>query len=373
MKIGFVRLSSTVELNLSSASVNTLGTELRVGLLKALVDAGHTVTIYSGIKNADLALIKNRGFTQNWYNKLKYEPMKYPKDEDILLIEQGTDNVRFAYFDGEKEISFIKRTFDCISNYSGNIIYYQHGCLPFPFETKDASVETVLNLRNLNKRSELWKDKFWTIWHHFTNFNEYLPLSSYEPFVDKLNFKYTMLPYSDIEPWYNINPKPQYDSLFIGAQWDSRSVKQGFERTEEVRKLYDIKGLNNAIMGKWEDKGMKDFKHVKFLGITGKHGDAYRYWNDSYTCIYTTSKYIKKAGLLPTRLTMANRGGSILLLDTTCDCAKILSDDWVVTTQEDVKNKINLIKGMSVAERDSIRKKQLYRFPKWDKVIGEII
>ena len=372
MKIGFLRLSSPVELELSTASPNTLGTELRVGFLKSWVDAGHEVTIYSGIKKADLKSTQTHSLFDTdknlWTKKIKYEPLKYP-DCDILVIEQGTDNVRYAYHNGKEEISYIRRTFECLNNYSGKVVYYQHGCLPFPFRTEDASVDTINNLRNLNKRNDLWSNKEWTIWHHFSNIDEYLKITpNYEPFLSKLNFKFTMLPYSDIEPWFSINPKPKWDSLFIGSQWDSRSTKQGFRRYEEIANLYDMRDLKSAIIGKWDDKGMSHFKHTKFLGMKGKHGDAYRFWNDAYTCIYTTSKFIKKAGLIPTRLTMCNRGGAILLMDTAVDCQRLLPDEFAVTYKKDVLNNLKIIKQLSPEERDQIRRRQLKRFPKWDEI-----
>jgi len=371
MKIAFIRLSAAVELNLSSASINTLGTELRVGLFESLIRQGHTVKVYSGIRSADQKLTKTKSLfdTSSWINKVQYEPLAFPKDEDILLIEQGTDNVRYSYHDGEKETSYIKRTFDCISNWSGPVIYYQHGCLPFPFRTKDASVETILNLRNLNKRSQLFKDKTWTIWHHFTNWDYYLSLKDnpYQPFKDQLSFKFTMLPYSDIEPWYTVKANPKWDSLFIGSQWDSRSTKQGFNREKQIQNLYDKSQLNTAIIGKWNEKDISKFNHTKYLGMLGYHGDAYKYWNDSYTCLYTTSPTIGKAGLLPTRLTMPCRSGSVVLYEDTLDCAKLFPKDWHINSSN-VVDKVSSIKSLSPEERDKLRQLQLSKFPKWDEI-----
>lgn len=375
IRIAFIRLSSSVELNLSTASTNTLGTELRVGLFKSLLDHGHTIKVYSGIRKQDYKLTKSTSLfpdpSTDWTKKIEYEPLETPREEDLLIIEQGTDNVRFSYNNGKEDISYIKRTFDCINDWEGDLIYYQHGALPFPFRTKDASVDTINNLRNLNKRTELFKNKHWTIWHHFTNWDHYLSLKDnpYQPFLDKLNFHFTLVPYSNIEPYFQVRQNPEWDSLFVGSQWDSRSTKQGFERAKEVQDLYDVPGLNNVIIGKWEHKATKKFKHLQYLGQRGSHGDAYRFWNNAYTCIYTTSPVIKQCGLLPTRLTMANRGGAIVLADDTLHCAPTFtSPEYYVHNKTDVKQKINWIKAMSPAERDEHRELQLGKFPNWKDI-----
>ena len=53
MKNGFLRLGLPIELDLFRASVKTLGTEIRVGLLRTWLDIGFRVTIYPGIKKKD--------------------------------------------------------------------------------------------------------------------------------------------------------------------------------------------------------------------------------------------------------------------------------------------------------------------------------
>ncbi|GAG14128.1 unnamed protein product, partial [marine sediment metagenome] len=150
MKIGFARLGLKIELEVANGSIRTLGTEIREGLLKDLISAGHEVYILSEVKKSeeDKMKMKKDWFTntENWLNKLKYYPEEFP-DVDFLILECGTTN---TLYEG-KYGNFIERSLALIQNYN-DIIYYQHGHMPLPLNQlfRERSQEDLDKLSDKN-------------------------------------------------------------------------------------------------------------------------------------------------------------------------------------------------------------------------------
>lgn len=335
-----------IEINLNMASRNTLGTEIRSGLFKNWLDKGYEITLYSPVKRKDL----------RWLGKIKYELMLRPKDEDVLFIEMGVSNVLYKYKLGGLagfEKSYITRMLDCIESFKGKVVYYQHGCLNFPF-------------KEYSKKIDLYKDKEWEVVHHFTN-NELFKETFYKDVDVKCVFK--PLGYSDKDPYFKIKEKPKHDSLFIGSEWDSASKNPSRRRFNEIRNFYDTIFYEGVVIGKWQPNTVKKFEHLTFLGHIGTHGDAYTYWNDSWSCIWTTSPLVKKLGLIPTRPIMALRSGCLLLADKELNKVEEYVDSkYLISTPEEAHKILEEHKKKSLKDREQIRSEQLKKFPKWGEV-----
>jgi len=362
MKIGFLRLGLPIELDLDTASVNTLGTEIRKALLLSWLKKGFDVTVYTPFKEKDFVWVRK----QEQFKNLNYEPLLLPKDEGVLFIEMGVSNTTYTYSIGKFEKSYVERCFECIAAFEGLVVYYQHGVIPFPVEKRETKSENPLNLANLHKRYDLFKNKQWLILHHFINEEGFKKEYSQYNNVNA-KFKFIPLCYGDSDPWFEVKPNPPFDVLFIGSQWDSASKSAGQERFEEIAKFYDTSLYRGYVVGKWEQEVVKKFKYCKYLGQLGKHGDAYRLWNNSYACVWTTSSKVKKLGLIPTRPLMVMRSGAVCLADSTIfGVEKFIDKKFIVSTSEEVKRVLDELKSMSIEERDKLRREQLSKFPKWD-------
>lgn len=349
MNIGYIRMGLPIELNLSMGSANTLGTEIRAGMLNYWKDK-HNITFYTPIKKKDMQFI----------GRNKYKLLGFPKNEDVLFIEMGVTNELYRYNAMNKNKSYIKRMLECIDNFEGKCIYYQHGCLKFPFEY-------------YNKKIDLFKNKEWEILHHFTN--EKLFKDKFYPKIKNVRFRFMPICYSDIDPRFKIKESPRYDSMFIGSAWDSASKSTGFIRFNEIKKFYDTNLFKSALIGKWEKEYLSKFRYLTYLGHVGTHSDAYTYWNDSLTCVWTTSPEVKRFGLLPTRPIMCIRAGCLLVADKEInDINKYVDEKYIVSDAKDVSKLITEHKKLSLEEREIIREKQLSKFPKWGEhsIIGGI-
>jgi len=375
MKIAFIRFGLPCELNLDTASINMLGTEIRQGLFKSWIeDLGYELTIYSGIPKKDVPLMRSSLIDSNkfrWAKKVKYNLKQTPTKEDVLFIEMGVPNTLYSYEHDNKEISYVKRTLECINDFQGKVIYYQHGILPFPFELvgQEPTSKNELNLKVMFSKVDIFKDKSWTILHHFQNQQEWLKdeySKLQQDIFSKLYFKFIPLCYSNIDPFYDPNSNPEWDCVFIGAQWDSASTSKGQDRTDEIKAFYDTELYRTALIGKWD---FKKWKHLKYLGHLGFHGDAYKYWNNSFSCVWTTSQKVKRWGLIPTRPIMVIRAGSLCLADKNLyGVENVIGDSYIVSNVEEVKQKLDIYKALNLGERKLIQQAQLEKFKQWKEL-----
>jgi len=361
MKIAFLRLGLPIELDLFSASPFILGTEIRLGLFRDWVKMGYDLTLYSPLKNKDYQFLINPPEKEKWLENVKYNILNLPKKEDVLFIEMGVSNFMFSYNFAGKQIRYMDRIIDCIANFEGKIIYYQHGILPIPLRTIQGQAQKW-------HKVDIFKNREWIILHHYMNEEKAKSeLSEYKNLPVK--FQFIPLGYSDEDPWFEINPAPKWDLIFIGTQWDSASKTKGQTRTEEIKKFYDSPKLLSAIFGKWEEKEIKKFENIKFFGPSQYHGQAYEIWNKAWGCVWTTSSKIRGWGLIPTRPIMVLRAGGLLLADKTiANINQVVDEKFLTSDVEEVIMKLEAHKKLTVSEREEIRQGQLKKFPTWTQI-----
>jgi hypothetical protein len=366
--VGFIRWGMPTELDLSRASVNMLGTELRVGILKALLNKGNRVTIYTGMNkyNKDLIKTKNLFEANYWTNNINYNPLGLPNDEDALFIEMGQSNTLYDYEENGKVINYMRRTYELIDSFEGKVIYYQHGLIPFRFKkAKVSKSDSDKNLTNMLNGKDLFKNKNSVILHHCLNEEAMKKFfKGYEKLP--LTYKYIPLGYSIEDPFFLVKEKPEYDAMFIGSDKTSASAHLGLFRYEEAEKFYSTQKYRSAIIGKWNE--WSKTPELTYLGQKGKHGDAYKFYNNAYLSINIQTKAVEEIGLVPSRLVIAIRGGSVSLATDEKYGEVLGGNDFIVKNSDEVKELLARVKEMSIEEREKLRRLQLGRFPKWEEI-----
>ena len=375
MKIGYLRMGLPVEIDVMKGSTSSLGTEIRDGLLHDWTKLGHEITIYTTTRNFEpkkkhrMSLFDDEPVQQtpSWMEKLKVDDQTLNIDSDVLWVECGQPNTIFG--------DHVRRCFDVISKFRGTVIYHQHSDFSFPFgdiwETTDSSHEK--NLRVMLKKYDILTDKKWKVLSPSTNQEVFKTMSNgradYKDLETKgiVEFGYIPPAHSDVEPYFPLKQDPLYDALWIGGQNTSNRNKTGKKdsRYELVKKYYGTPLYKTAIIGEWETQ----IPNTKMLGVQGKHGDAYKYWNDSLVCINCASEKNNKMGIIPSRFTMAIRGGSIMLSDTNFHgIDRYLDKKYIVSSAESCHRIIDELKSLSLEEREKIRQEQLMKFPKWESL-----
>jgi len=375
MKIGYLRMGLPVEIGVMNGSTSALGTEIRDGLLHDWLKLGHEVNIYTHVRNFKQNIKKQKSLfddiepenTLAWADKLKLDDTTTDIDADVMWVECGQPNTIFG--------DHVRRAFDVISHFKGTVIYHQHSDFSFPFGDIWATTDSTSdkNLRVMLKKYDILKDKKWKVLSPATNQEALKTMSNgradYKDLESKGIVEFGFIPpaYSDVEPFFSMKKEPQYDALWIGGQNTSNrgSGSKKDSRYELVKKYYGSGLYKTAVMGAWETP----IPNVEMLGVQGKHGDAYKYWNDSLVCINCASEKNGNMGIIPSRFTMAIRGGSIMLTDKTFSgIEKYVDKKYIVSSAESCKSLISELKTLSVEEREKLRKEQLAKFPKWSEL-----
>jgi len=345
MKIGYARLGFPIEVNIDTGSISTLGTEIRAGLLHDWVKLGYEVTLLSEVKALDKSLITTSGLMgKSWFNNLHIEETGFPKI-DVLFIECGSKNLMYS----GKYGSYVERVNALVKAYECKIIYYQHGHLPY------------FDLKKFNKNI--------TILHHFSNEDKFKEEFKAYEFGNTIKSKYIPLGYSESDKYIKPKAKPNMDLLWIGGENDSNK-NQGTKRNTRkglIKKYFENAPYKATVIGKWSDETIMELKKcVDFLGAKGKHGDAYSYFNDSLTTLWSGSISTKETGLIPTRPIMALRSGSVVLSEKDMyEIDKLIPEKYLVNSKEDVEKIIKELKVLSVEEREKICEEILSNFSKW--------
>jgi hypothetical protein len=380
-------------------SITSLGTEIRMGLIHDWLKIGHEVTVYSSTPKTfkekycvkpkiSQSLFdfddehKKEENTSMWWDKIKLEPKTTDIDADVLWIECG------QY---QAIIADVQRIFQVLDKFSGRVIHHQHSNFSFPFGSSFATTterqHSELNLTRFAHKYDVWTNKRHKVLSPTTNLNAFIAMSkdrgNYQEYFDKKMVEFGTIPpaYSDIEPFFPMKQNPTYDSLFIGGINHGSSGSGGSKnsRYEIIKKYYGSGLYKTGIIGNWSEKikakdGTESIKehiipNTEMKGKMGTHGQAYEYWNDSLTCINVSSEKNDTIGIVPSRFTMAMRGGSIVLTDDKfIGIDKFIDKKYIVNSTEQCKVLIDEIKSLYVEEREKVRQAQLAKFPKWESL-----
>lgn len=352
MKIAYCRFNQPTDLDYALGSVSSLGTELRVGIMEAMVELGHDVTVVSYVPAKQHHVFSGKSvgdFDNSWMTALKYNLDADIQDYDLLFVETAAGNSMYSFTKDGQEKSFVGHFADVLRRSQGvPILVYQHGPknLSFPFSRlscllegiDEAYLETLSpnNYRNLFRDIDIWNGYQYTVWHHAPDKSKFLEVfSNYygRPEVKISKFVSSPMAYS---PRYDKLYKPRkyenvdYDLVFVGATstpW----------RIERVKRFYDSKWYDSRVVGKgWDEV---DFQHgVDTPGRVGFHGDAQKLYLDGQACVLIAGDDLSRCGLATTRHIQTIRGGTFTMIDDAIYNPKHFmgTDEFVVEDDNDV-------------------------------------
>ena len=336
MRIGFMRLSMNLELDYSQSSGKILGTELRLGVLEALLQLGHRIVILNELKPVSQAILK--GPKDYWdysiFSKIKYSPIKIPKNLDLLFIECSSANVLF----GGKTLARVK---EVLCNYSGKVVYYQHSdalcSLPLGamYDGEGTNFEPTENISYKNYFKGMnFKDKKWILLTHAIPelISNRIPNNRYRYslFDKRIPLKLGYSSNFDRPKSYSPIRERPFRLIYIGHEKSSVRLKR-------MKELYGEDKCRKVLFGNWEN--VPD--NYTFGGFIAPQGNIYKrsyYSKLSKASIVIGDSFHTDTGMIPSRLMQSIRSECLTLIDGNFINASetMLDDQWVVNNHQEV-------------------------------------
>lgn len=334
MKIGFCRYSQACDIDFYNASAKLLGTELRVGILEALVKLGHEVIILSHVPKSQQWLFDGEHpiYEYDWLKKVHYMPEGIPDKLDLFIVENSTTN---AFYGGENLTRFaelLKGLHDT------HCVVYQHAdvtdAVAVPLSriynaVADPNLADV-NLKNIFGGTEL-NGNTWTIWSHADNHEAVLGAKGNNVSYGKWTEKHVHFPLGYSEnfdrPLAQIPESEMVDLIYIGGE------KSGLR----TKYLEELGGTDNCckriLFGNWKNPP----KGWYYGGPIEGHGRAYAFLPLGKATISVSDKWIYESGQLTTRLTMAIRAGIMSFADARWrNLDRILGPAAIISNHEQI-------------------------------------
>jgi len=340
MKIGYARYSQSFHLDFLKASAKMLGTELRLGILEALLDLGHQVYILSQIPRNHLHILDGSGEIYNYskFKNIKYSPEEIP-NLDLLIIEASTTNIKFG---GEA----ILRIKDILSKYSGMVAFYHHSdkISGFPlgaiYNGEATGFKLPKGVKEPNYKTLFrdvdFKDKEWILWTHADPQNLISRMSGdrfrYDLFDKSFSFLLGYSPIFDTPKRIRQFSKRQYDLVYIGRQ------KTPY-RTRRLIELYGDDKCKRLLYGFWQDPPIE----FEYKGFISGHGNMYDLYGDSVASIVTGDSFFLETGLMTTRVIQSIRAGCITFIDKEfLNAEQYVDKEFIINCHEDTHSVIGL-------------------------------
>ncbi|RLG73568.1 MAG: hypothetical protein DRO14_06555 [Thermoprotei archaeon] len=305
----------------------------------------------------------------------------------MLLIECGPTNTRFSFKENNVEMPFIRRTFLALKDYEGDVVYYQHDiALPFPFGEclREVKESYVMGLSKINLTRMTWElgreklffgNKRWIILHNTLNEEFFIKYCStkrykYEHFIREglMKTRYItqlLVSHCDIEEMgMEPNSNPKYDLMYVGKEKDKF-------RTQLILQYYDSPKIRSCIIGKWKSK---PWRYIEYLGVRGKQGETIRFYNSALATVFVPTEYMKKGGILTSRITQALLGGCVVFIHRDIYGIEKLVDPRIqnvcIVTPSEFEDKLEVLKSVDLETRKFIveleRKYLLKRYCDFD-------
>lgn len=310
MKIGFARYSQDCDIDFYNASAKLLGTELRVGLLEALVQLGHDVTVLSIVPKKQQWLFKapdlHPVYDYSWMSKVEYSPVDIPDDLDIFIVENSTTN---AFYGGDNLLRFAELVKGI---HNTHCVVYQHAdvtdAVAVPLSriynaVKDPNLADI-NLKNVFGGTEMNGNK-WTIWSHASDEEAVMGAKgnnvSYHRWADRhVSFPLGYSANFD-RPLAKFDTEDMVDIVYIGGE----------KSTYRNERLDVLAGngpcCKRVLFGNWKNPPEGWF----YGGTIEGHGRAYSFLPMGKAGIGVSDKWPYASGQLTSRLSMAIRAGQI--------------------------------------------------------------
>jgi len=305
MKIGWCRLTMTIELDFETARVGYC--EMRVGWIKALLKLGHTVKVLSTFsKDTEKAWKASK--EDDWLHKVEYGPSDNASDCDLLIVECSATN--FMYGDKTTKQSCMRRTANIIDSYRGLVIIEQSDPdLAFPFWKMAHSKKDWENNNNpyrldVARGRDDMEDYGWATHEEIYDGKEYLILVKsrdidkvldvmdgtrygYKRIIDSgEDVKVVFAPQAydpEFSNQHTFNENPEYDLIYAGYPRNREKLFRQY--------MFENPFLKKAVIGPWNKKKNKElrlelpFDYVQNVGCV-PWKDVAPFINSSKTALY---------------------------------------------------------------------------------------
>ena len=371
MRIAFCRYNLNVDLDFSIASVGSRNSDERLGILEALIEMGHNVTIVSWvpIKHRHALKGESKGnYDNSWMTSMKWDIWADMQQFDLFLVETATTTTNF-YFRHEGEvIYYINHFAELLLEAKGlPVLIYHHGNrgLSFPFvrlskPQMDVKLESLdpLNYHNIFRDIDIWNNDF-TIWHKAHTSMSFLKEYSIQYYrsdmdLDKVKFVRTPIGYSSRydKEHPTIDPtKTEFDLCYVGR--NDRGTQASGGRPARIHKFYDSELYSSLLVGKgWELEGYAgnnkklmlrygsfSWKHsITTPGKTRNHGDVFDHYRRAKASIQILPHAMAYSGMATSRHQQAIMAGAVCFVaeDIVGGSDWVGDEDFVVSDAEDV-------------------------------------
>lgn len=354
MRIAFARFNQNTDLDYAVASVASRNTEERVGVLEALVEHGHEVTIVSFIAEKHRHALKGESegpFDNSWMTALRWTMKPNMQRYDLLIVETAAGNSMYQYHYKGESVSYIQHFADILRRTQGGppilIFHVGMGGLAFPFarlsclfdEQDEAYNATLspLNYRNIFKDLDIWDGFEWTLWSKA--YSSQLFVEAFKNFYGRKELKLsryvnTPIGYSErydfcLPP--RIPEESEYDLVYVGRAdnpW----------RKERIHHFYDSEEYNALLVGKGWDKESWRNGNIDAPGQSKYHGDVQDHYRRGLACILCLDPELAQSGMCTTRHIQSIRSGCVTMVDKYIRGGEewVGGEDFQVSSQDDV-------------------------------------
>lgn len=409
MRLGWIKVTLSMELDYRASTTNT-GCDDRAGFMKAFHEQGHEQTIYTGIKPHDEVLFSNKKEELKqrpwmyWVKNIKYKPTKFPKKEDVLIVECGADTTNFGCKYTKK--SGIRRFAELVDSFEGPV-FYLHRDPTQPFQFKQFVFKKYPWGHKMNGYSnpidgETKGYKNWAMYSQWGTFEELFfnkkaivvaPVTKPELLPELFNIGKGYngrTGYGDLQEFINYEKcSPAYDpDLFKYRKFKTRASQHlnkqkvlytGGDRSRRASFRRLCSGVKQGVLvtGDWKDEKFNNsLDNVTMTGWLKSRKEVQELINRSLCTIQVTTTKGQQLGWVTAKTFEAVYGRSFLLMDKEIDQGNRFTagDYFLVQNAADVTRKVKELSQLSLKERRDFHDAQIENISKytWSRVAEEM-
>jgi hypothetical protein len=382
-----MRSNQPTELDYEIASVNSLGTDIRLGVLEGLVEAGHEVTITSFIPEKHMHALRGGSlgnFDNKWMTALNYDLNPDMDKFDYLFIEPAATNSMYSFKRDGVVVPFFTQLMDILKKSQGvPIVIIQHGpnnlefplgrmqTLPEKYDQKYLDSVSPNNMHNLFKGFD-YRDYKWVLWT-FAASTQHIIKNSSNYKIPDLKFYRTVNTRLGYSPRYDKRfdvrriSAAEYDLVFVGKVGTTY-------RGERVQKFYDTDEYTSLIVGKdWDTLMWKYRDNITIPGADKYHGNVQSHYEKGLACIVCVSKDLAASGTEVTRVPQVIQSGCLAMCDSAIVGAeRMVGEQFIVKSTEDV---CRILDEWTIKQRklDEVVEYQRSLLPTWQSLMDEVL
>jgi hypothetical protein len=401
MKIGYLKFSMNMEIDFTKGKIGNI--EGRATLFKAIIDAGHNLTLYSQVTMHEEKILldpntnydNEYGVDNSWFDSINYEPDQLINaNTDLLIIENGPDNLlfktRFPKFDdpeGENQ-TFIRRCAEAVDSYEGVVFFLNiHPDVPFPLKKMANSEVDFHDKENVylnNEGSkpehgwashkEFYKNKKLVFFNQAHDTEKYLDLfdgkrqgyreAGVKTYRLPILFGRWLLPEKIRNRGYG--KLKTYETVYMGyPRYREKEFEYYFFKLAKQAKI--------DTWGPWDKKANKEFKEKTIEANISVHGFlpaqimCTEIYNKSLVSIGLISKKLQQCGWVTHRTLETIHSGCILLgIRNAIGINEYIDSEFLVSGRKEFRFFVDKILGLNQKVRRALWTRQFEKIKKYD-------